>query len=385
MSALDDLDAAEDGGKTGPTAVRREVESRDPEQVKAERRARWEALIPPEVTGKTREELEASLDLAHYAMGWPVNKLAQQMLDLSNKLAQEQGREPDDPKVARAAALTMIKTVERAALSENPFADVPKSVERDLNETSALARTLGWSPQQIGLMVKSALVQTEGDKLKAVALFRSYVTDEARERGMWHAFSLDGLESYADRGSALAVDDKDAIHQGLGETPAPQQEPYSPSRDALVYGARDEKGEVFGVLRSAQDLHEEAQEREIRARAADDKVAVLDAIAAATLKPLDYAVYRVMRDEAYRLEKRERGEELTKVVQEKLRYEKLQGADLAIRRVRDRLAQAGVDQDTAVLEKDQKVVDRLSMTTEQAIAEGLGGKPRKPGPPQVDL
>lgn len=51
--------------------------------VQSDRQSRWGDLIPEGVTGKMRDDLTSELDLAHFAMNWPVNKFALQWIELS--------------------------------------------------------------------------------------------------------------------------------------------------------------------------------------------------------------------------------------------------------------------------------------------------------------
>jgi len=393
--ALESLEEAEpvtpDGDKPSPAKARRYLDERDPEQVAEARSKRWTALIPDGVDGKLRAELEATLDLAHFGMGWPVNRLAQNIVQLSNDLAQKQGLEPDDPVVAREAAVKMVKTIEAAALSQNPFADVPPKLEEYVNKTSSFARSLGWTPQQINLVLKSALVQAEGNKILAAGLFASHVIEEHAERGHRGDVRLDAIESYAERGSDLASSDDgpalssdEVLHdkresrsrlEGDDLPESPDDEPYAENRLVTIYTARDDQNEIAAYAMFASDLREEVVEREIRGRAADKMLETLDKVAATSLKPLDYAVYRIMRDEAYRIDaNRDVDKPLTKVVQEQLQYDKVQGADLAIKRVKQHLTELGLKD---VDELSDQAKKRLTMTTDQAVAEGVANKPKR--------
>lgn len=400
-SALDSLDgleqAAAPGSVPSPAQARREADARDPGEARAQRQARWAVLIPEGVQGKLRDDLEASLDLAHFTLGWPVNKLAGQLVRISSDVAQTQGVEPDDPKVGRAAALHMLKTIESAALSQNPFADASPDLERYVNKTSAYARTLGWTPQQIGMMVKGALVQTEGDKAKAAGLFASYVIEEAHERGHRGSVSLEQLPGYTDRGSQLLADEdpqreadagadlqdlqvdrtapvpRDEPDFGLPESPT--NEPYAPQRLVTVYDARDDNNVLDAYTMRTDQLQADVEEREVRARIADQKLAIVDKIAASALKPIDYAVYRVMRDESYRIgSNADVDMPLSRVVQERLQYEKLQGADLALKRVQRQLAEHGLKSEG---ELSPAAKQRLDMSTDQAVEAGLAAKPKR--------
>jgi hypothetical protein len=393
MSTLDDLDQAVVESAPSPSQARRTADAADPQAIKAERQSRWEALIPEGVTGKMRADLESALDLAHFAMGWPVNQLAQQMVEISTEVAQAQGMEPDDPKVGRATALRMTRTINQAALSQNPFSDASPDLERYINKTSAYARTLGWSPQQIGLTLKSALVEAQGDKTLAAGLFASHVMDEAQERGHRGSVSLENLPGYSERGTGLAAsedvaredytgadleDDRTAqisaeVGSEVGSEPA--NDPYAPERLVTVYEARDDNNTVNAFVMRADSLRAEVEEREVMGRIADAKLAIVDKVAASVLKPVDYAVYRVMRDEAYRIGSNADVDlTLTKVVQEKLRYEKLQGADAALKRVQKQLAEYGLKD---VGELSEQAKQRLAMSTEQAIAAGVAAGVRR--------
>ncbi len=406
MSAVDSLDDLENidntTGKPSPTTARSAADAVDPEMVVTARSKRWEAIIPDGVDGKLRTEMEAALDVAHFAMGWPVNKLASLTLDLSSRIAEEKGAEPDDPKVARSAAVQIIKTIEAAALSQNPFADATPALERYINKTSAYARTLGWSPEQIGLTLKSALVQTEGAKLQAAGLFASYVIDEAHERGHKGSRSLESLQSYADRGSDLLASEDPTREDYTGvdleddrtasvRTPddaeesldsvqpeqvgKPANAPYASDHMVTVYDSRDDANTLQAYAMRADQLQSEVHEREVRGRAADKKLAIVDKIAATVLKKLDYATYRIMRDEAYRVNANADVDmPLSRVVQDQLKYDKLQGADLAIKRVQKALAEAGLKD---VSELSEQARQRIAMPTEQAIADGVATKPRR--------
>jgi hypothetical protein len=391
MSTLDDLDQAVVEHAPSPSHARSMADAADPRAVKAERQSRWEALIPEGVTGKMRADLESALDLAHFAMGWPVNKLAQQMVEISAEVAQSQGLEPDDPKVCRATAQRMTKTINQAALSQNPFSDTSPDLERYINKTSAFARTLGWSPQQIGLMLKSALVQAEGDKTMAAGLFASHVMDEAQERGHKGSVSLENFPGYSERGTGLAAsedvaredytgadleDDRTAqISAEVGLEEAPTNDPYSPERLVTVYEARADNNTVDAFVMRADSLRAEVEEREVMGQIADVKLAIVDNVAASVLKPVDYAVYRIMRDEAYRIGANADVDlPLSKVVMEQMRYEKLQGADLALKRVQKQLGEYGLKD---VGELSEQAKQRLAMSTEQAVEAGVAAKPRR--------
>ena len=391
MSTLDDLDQAVVEHAPSPSHARSMADAADPRAGKAERQSRWEALIPEGVTGKMRADLESALDLAHFAMGWPVNKLAQQMVEISAEVAQSQGLEPDDPKVCRATAQRMTKTINQAALSQNPFSDTSPDLERYINKTSAFARTLGWSPQQIGLMLKSALVQAEGDKTMAAGLFDSHVMDEAQERGHKGSVSLENFPGYSERGTGLAAsedvaredytgadleDDRTAqISAEVGLEEAPTNDPYSPERLVTVYEARADNNTVDAFVMRADSLRAEVEEREVMGQIADVKLAIVDNVAASVLKPVDYAVYRIMRDEAYRIGANADVDlPLSKVVMEQMRYEKLQGADLALKRVQKQLGEYGLKD---VGELSEQAKQRLAMSTEQAVEAGVAAKPRR--------
>jgi hypothetical protein len=359
MSALDSLDeeleTAPAPGAPSPAKAQQYVENLDPEELKARRSHRWEALIPDAIQGPQREKLEATLDLAHFAMGWPVNKLAGQVIAISNEIAEQTGREPDDEKVARETGRRMIRSIEAAALSANPYATMPPETEVYLNKMSAYARTLGWSPTQIASTLQGALVLAEGDKTLAAGIFANHIIGEHHERGYRGSVSLDQLEGFADRGSDLAAsedpsredytgadleDDRTARmppskgrdESGLPEI-TPELEPYPPNRLATVYVYRDDQGRMRGYSTTTEELHEDVRELEVRARIADEKIAVLDKVAAATLKPVDYAVYRIMREEAYRINNardRDIDASLAQVVQRQLAYDHAQGADTAM-------------------------------------------------------
>jgi hypothetical protein len=264
---------------------------------------------------------------------------------------------------------------------------------------SAYARTLGWSPTQIASTLQGALVLAEGDKTLAAGIFANHIIGEHHERGHRGSVSLDQLEGFADRGSDLAAsedpsredytgadleDDRTARmppsegreESGLPEI-TPELEPYQPNRLATVYVYRDDQGRMRGYSTTTEELHEDVRELEVRARIADEKIAVLDKVAAVTLKPVDYAVYRIMREEAYRINNardRDIDASLTQVVQRQLAYDHAQGADTAMKRVQKILAEAGLKDPSELSPQAQR---RLAMTTDDAVKEGLAAKPQR--------
>ena len=413
-SALDDLEELPDakGGivKFHPTVSAREVDARPAADVLEKREMRWAAIIPDGLKDNTRLELEASLDAAHYAMGLSQNTLEVRYLTISSEISEKMGLDPADPKVARSSAMRMSRELTNEAMATNPWADTPPHVEHYFGKYQGYARACGWSPEQIASIAVESIVACSGDKKMASEVFASRVTGEFRERGYRDSVSYDSLtpaaEKNIDSGRPAAVWSDDAVitqeqaayavRQEAGTSvntsaapmPTPEHAQYGDSDMVTIYGAgRAEDGSaVPEMVMSAGALREDVAEREIAGRAADNAVAVLDRIAATTLKEVDYATYRIMRNEAYRIDTREQGETLAAQVQEQMQYTHRQGADASIKRVKEILAKESVDVSAAAdIKLDKKAQDRLDATDADVITAGVAARPKTPfrGSPEL--
>lgn len=405
-NALDDLEElptaiANEDADFHPTEVAREVDDQSAAEVLAKRELRWSALIPDGLKDSTRYELEASLDAAHYTLGLSQNDLEIRYLTISAEISEKLGLDPADPKVARSSAMRMSRELTNEALAANPWADTPAHVERYFGKYQGYARSCGWSPEQIASTAVDSIVSCAGDKKKASEVFASRVTDELRERGYRGAPSYEALtpvdEKKIDSGRPMVSWSDDAAvtpeqvayaaSQESGDSPAvqatvtPEHAAYADNDMVTIYGAdRAEDGSAMpDMVVLAGELRDDVAEREIAGRAADNAVAVLDRIAATTLKEVDYSTYRIMRNEAYRIDKREHGETLAEQVQEQMMYTHRQGADMSIKRVKETLAKAAADMPAlADIELTKKAQGRLAATDAEVIAAGIAARPKTP-------
>lgn len=356
MGALDNIEdeLGEEPGKArgaGPDTVRREIDGQSAKDVLARRSARWEALVPEGVTGKQRDELEASLDVAHFALNVSSDDLAKMLVKFQEDVAREKGLEPDDPAVGRAVARRMIREVREQALTHDMLADCAPENRKRLGQVSAVARSLGYSPQQVGTLLADALVSTEGDKDKAILLFQSFINDDSMQRGFWGKLPVEALERGAD-----------ALTTSAGE---PEFAPYPADASVTVSTNLGDEASV-GVTPLA-NLRGEIIEDEDRRQRADQQVANLDIYAAENLKPADYAVYRIMRDNAGMLgvRKNEYGDRtVNQAVEDELNYTK-QGASMAVKRVVEQLSRADL---TTELVPSQKGAERIVLPTADVIS-----------------
>ncbi len=164
----------------------------------------------------------------------------------------------------------------------------------------------------------------------------------------------------------------------------PELDPYTPNALVTIVGVRGDDGELRAattMTMTMEALHADVVEREIRGRAADERLNIVDKIAAERLKPVDYAVYRIMREEAHMLHiSRSTAKDLTvdqttlaKVIQERLDYQHGQGAYMAMNRVRDVL---GKDAGIGEVDLSPKAEARLRMGRDEAVDAGLAAKPK---------
>jgi hypothetical protein len=166
---------------------------------------------------------------------------------------------------------------------------------------------------------------------------------------------------------------------------------YGPNDSVLIATGWDKSGEVAGYRMSVEDLHVEVQEMNERALAADKAVARLDRVAAEVLPPVDYGVYRVMREHAHLMSPGRRSavdreigvEPVAQVVKREMQYEYEQGARLAMQRVQKTLQKANVD----VENLSPKAQARLAMSTDDAVKAAIDARPARPAKkrPGVDL
>ncbi|MDA8093657.1 MAG: hypothetical protein M0T84_07030 [Betaproteobacteria bacterium] len=385
MSSLDDLDlAAVDSAAppetakarsaigVDPSTVAREVDGQGADEVVAKRAERWVGVIPESVKGSARDELESALDIAHYALALSSGDLMGRFQEISDSIAKAQGIDSSDPKVGLRAALKMARGITLRALSVNPFADSTKDVEQYVNRYQAYARTLGWSPEQIAAMAVSCVVSCQGDKRKGAALFAARVMGEMPERGHRGAASFEDLPP---------AGQQEVAHD---HTAQPLFSAYEANARVTIVGYRDDDGELTPpAVISAADLHEDILEREERGRQADEALDCVDKAAAERLKDVDYAVYRIMREQAHMIHIRRdvakdiegRDSTLAKVIKARLQYQHEQGAYMAMSRVTKILQEGGV----GPAESSEKAVARLAMSTAEAIEAGIAAKPRARG------
>ena len=360
MSAIDDLDL--ENGVVAQDKARGIVESRDAGEVVAARHARWNGVVPEGLTGKQRDELESTLDFAQFVLNKQRDDLWSRLYAISEKVAADLGKEPDDPAVARKTALAFNREILREAETRDVYAGCTDEQRRSLAQTCALARAVGWSPQQIAAGYQSALLQAEGNKSLAIGYFSANVQVDGKQRGFHGQVSLD-----------------DAL--------LPGEQPEFPAYkdDAMI--TVEGRGAVPLV-----DLREDIAEREERYRRADDRVAALSVYAAETLKPADYAVFRVMLENADLIDpdgrsrargkyvkngqevaEEDRRKPLTEVVQEKLGLSN-RGALDALARVQERLAAARDVLDTTTTPNDRATA-RMGMSAD-VLAEKVRNRER---------
>lgn len=372
MDAIDALDA-EVVGKFSPTRVAREVDAQPAEDVLASRERRWAAIVPDGLSDRTRSSLEGSLDVAHYAYRMSQTQIAQKMLQAQREVAAKLGAEPDDPAVASRAAIKLVREIEKQALGNDGWANTSKDVENYFGKYSAVARSVGMSPAQIELMSVDSLVRCEGDRNKAVALFAARVTEFLGERGHYGDISYEALVPSQEKG---ILDNPEQEERAPSADMQPDMQPADADDPIGVYGyERDEDGApVAKEFITAGALSDEAIELIERGAQAEKAIAALDQAAAETLKPVDYAVYRIMRAESYRLGQATVGESLAHQVQEQMEYKLRQGAEQAIDRVKKTLAR--IDPDMARSEPSAQAKARMAASDDEVIRQGIDARPK---------
>lgn len=380
MDVLDELDSevqpqqSQPTGNFSPTKVAREVDAQPAHEVITRRERRWAGVIPDGLSDRTRTSLEGSLDIAHYAFRMSQTQIAHKMLEAQYEVAAKLGAEPDDPVVASRAAVRLVSEIERQALGNDGWANTSKEVENYFGKYSAVARSVGLSPQQIEAMSLDSLVRCEGDRSKAVALFAARVTEYLPERGHFGDVSFDTLVPSQEK--RLLDSPEGEVESAAPDLATPDMQSAGADDPIGVYGyARDDDGTPVAMeLMTAGSLSDEAIELIERGKHAEKAIAVLDQVAAEELKPVHYAVYRIMRAESYRLGQDVVGETLTQQVHEQMQYKLRSGAEQAVARVQQLLSKIDVQADLG--EPSAQARARMAAPDDQIIREGIDARPK---------